>query len=241
MEIAREQIIKLQEKVQDLETRLGALNDKINLENGMPSAPRSSLPTEVVTAPAAHGSVIPKAKTIEKKAPPVSKVKKNEAFASNESVDRFREAKILFDSKRYSDAVVEFSEFIKNEPDHALAPAAQYYLGMSYYHQKEYKMAEEELSRVLLSYAHSSYIPDTLASLAQVSLVLKKPNRVLYFKEKLQSQFPNSPQAKSLTVAQNAVAKEAPAPRQMETTDEPKVIEGPKTPETPNLNESEHP
>ena len=240
MEIAREQINKLQEKVQDLETRLGALNDKINLENGMPSAPRSSLPSEVVTAPAAHGAVIPKAKTIEKKAPAVSKIK-NEAFASNESVDRFREAKILFDSKRYSDAVVEFSEFIKNEPDHALAPAAQYYFGMSYYHQKEYKMAEEELSRVLLSYAHSSYIPDTLASLAQVSDVLKKPNRVLYFKEKLQSQFPNSPQAKSLNLAQKEEAKETVAPKQMETLEEPKLIEGPKTPETPNLNESEHP
>ena len=40
-----------------------------------------------------------------------------EALEANATAtDRFREAKILFDSKKYSDAVLEFSDFVKNEP-----------------------------------------------------------------------------------------------------------------------------
>ena len=205
--------MKLQEKIQDLEVRLSALNDKINLENGFsssnttaPGAPNSEmpLPTAVVEAPAAHGKVIPKVASVKKaKASDAP----TEAFSHSEAIDRFREAKILFDSKRYSDAVLEFSEFVKNEPEHPLAPAAQYFVGMSYINQKEYKLGEEELSRGLLAYSHSSYIPDTLVGLAEVSELLGKTSKVTYYREKLFSHFPNSPQAKRLNGKKPAMAK----------------------------------
>ena len=203
----QEKLTKLQERVQDLETRLSALNDKINLENGSQGTPggtvEKKLPTETVVVPPTHAKIIP-VKTGAKK----SKKEMNEGFASNESVDRFREAKILYDSKKYPDAVLEFSAFVKNEPDHALAPAAQYFLGMSYLNQNEYKLAEEEFSRGLLSYSHSSYTPDTLLALAQVSEKLNKQNKVSYYKEKILSNFPNSPQAKSLSLNSPKLAPE---------------------------------
>ncbi len=209
-----DQISKLQEKIQDLETRLGALNDKINLENGVANSsstsaasntPSSSTPpphakteilNEEVDVPPAHAKVIPHV-TSEKKTK-VIKLSGNDAASRSEAIDRFREAKILYDSKRFSDAVLEFSEFVKNEPEHPLASAAQYYVGMSYFNQKEYKLAEEEFSRGLLSYPHSSYTPDTLLALSKVSISLKKQNKVTYYREKLLSSFPNSPQAKKL-------------------------------------------
>ncbi len=189
--IAREQIQKLQEKVQDLEVRLTAMNEKINLENSAPSVPSSpvkSLPVEVAVPPPAQSKTIPQSHGAAKP-----------AFASNEVVDRFREAKILFDSKRYSDAIIEFSDFLKSDPTHPLAASAQYHLGISYLRQKEYKLAEEELSRCLIAYPHSGHIPDTLLALAGVSDALKKESRSQYFREKLLSQFPNSPQARGIT------------------------------------------
>jgi TolA-binding protein len=252
MEIARDQIQKLQEKVQDLETRLSALNDKINLENGIPPSKPLTLPNEVVTAPAASARVIPTGKITTKKEATTPKLlektvntarstPKSKSFASDEAVDRFREAKILFDTKRFSDAVVEFSDFLKNEPDHPLAASAQYYLGMSYLEQKEYKLAEDELSRVLLSYSHSGYIPDTLLALSRTSEALDKPARKAYFREKLLSQFPNSPQAKGLSAKSTIVTPT------MVTSEEPKVIENPKSridtpqaPEAPTLKVDEH-
>ena len=237
-----DQIAKLQEKIQDLETRLGALNDKINLENGVsnsnptlpvkelpgaPSKPAQAVPTSVVEIPPAHAKVVPTT-SVEKKTKVIKMSGDNTSHS--EAIDRFREAKILYDSKRYSDAVLEFSEFVKNESEHPLASAAQYYVGMSYFNQKEYKLAEEELSRGLLSYPHSSYIPDTLLALSKVSEMLKKPTKVTYYREKLMSHFPNSPQAKKLnsahvpeTAPETPEAPEAPA-AEMKTTIEPSVV-----------------
>jgi tol-pal system protein YbgF len=202
---SREQISKLNDKVQDLETRLTALNDKINLEDGVKpndditakvlanGGPRSGMQTEDVHTPAAHSKVIP--------LPAASKNDKKGGgiFVQNEAVDRFREAKILLDSKRYSDAIVEFSNFVKNYPEHALASAAQYFMGMGYAFEGEFKLAEEELSRGLMTYPHSNYVPDTLAALAEISDKLKKPARATYYKQKLLSSFPNSPQAKEMS------------------------------------------
>ncbi|MBC7396144.1 MAG: hypothetical protein H7333_01770 [Bdellovibrionales bacterium] len=237
------QIAKLQEKIQDLEVRLSALNDKINLENGFtsanspaPGSPNSSspLPTAVVEAPAAHGKVIPKVSIVK-----ASKVAAHgeETFSNNEAIDRFREAKILYDSQRYSDAVLEFSEFVKNNPEHALSPAAQFFVGMSYVKQKEYKLGEEELSRGLLAYSHSGYIPDTLAALIDVSERLNKTTKVTYYREKLMSHFANSPQAKNLNHAKSEVSHSPVQTAPMQTDVEPSVVQvrGIERPEVPTV------
>jgi TolA-binding protein len=211
--MTREQIQKLQEKVQDLEIRLAAMNEKINLENA--ESPIKALPVEVAHVPAAHSKVIPQGHSAAKP-----------SFASNEVVDRFREAKILFDSKRYSDAIIEFSDFIKSDPAHPLAASAQYHLGMGYYRQKEFKLAEEELSRGLIAYPHSGHIPDTLLALAEISDALKKESRSQYFREKLLSQFPNSPQARGITSL-------LPEPQVIERRSDQKVPEVPTAPILP--------
>ena len=224
-EFTREQFTKLQDRVQELEMRLGALNDKINLENG----PQ----TVAVEAPPAHGKVLPI-----KKPDQSAKPQTVEPILPSDSVDRFREAKILFDTHRYSDSIVEFSDFAKNQPDHPLTPAAQYYVGMSYFKQKEYKLAEEEFNRGLISYPHSNYTPDTLSALSQVSKFLKKPEKVMYYRQKLLSNFPHSPVARliqnpafpeTLPIAAPAMAP----PAEMKTSEdgkEPSVITKPEVP-----------
>ncbi len=230
--MTREQIQKLQEKIQDLEVRFAAMNEKINLENAAsserppaaPPAPVKSLPVEVAHPPVAQSKVIPQSHGSAKP-----------AFASNEVVDRFREAKILFDAKRYSDAILEFSDFLKSDPAHPLAASAQYHLGMSYHRQREFKLAEEELSRGLIAYPHSGHVPDTLLALAEISDALKKESRSQYFREKLLSQFPNSPQARGIT-------SPLPEPKVLERrsglSDSPVI---PDVPTAPLLPEGDHP
>jgi len=232
LEQTRQQVAKLQDRVQDLETRLSALNDKINVENGgnVAETTTNKIPTVAVEVPSGHGRVIPAKKIASKPRPVTADISDDD---SSEAVDRFREAKILYDSKRYSDSVLEFAEFVKNESEHPLAPAAQYYVGMSYLKQNEYKLAEEELSRGLLSYAHSNYVPDTLLALSEVSRSLKKPEKVTYYQEKLVASFPNSPQAKKI------LSKESDPVRTMETG-EASVVSKPEVPQVnkPTLKES---
>ncbi len=244
----QEQISKLQDKVQELETRLSALNEKINLQygastpatpatastineiNGLPANPTSAnaakdIPTQMVQShPTDVNPTRPKKVAIKAAAK-----KYANTAPSSEAVDRFREAKILYDSKRYADSMLEFSDFVKSEPAHALAPAAQYFVGMSYYKQKEYKLAEEELSRGLIAYPHSDYTPDYLVGLAEVSESLDKPERVLYFKQKLLSNFPNSPQAKGISLEKKSVSSKPP----IEPVEKIRMPEEPTPPSTP--------
>ncbi len=224
---ATDPVAKLQERIQDLEIRLAALNDKINLENGaqITTPPANAKPhvapetADTEAAPEA-ATPVPKATTKSSVKPSkkeVSKVTVNVPaahahavpnFVQDEAIDRYREAKILFDSKRNADAIVEFSSFIKTYPDHTLAAAAQFFIGMGYYEQGEFKLAEEEFSRGLIAYPHSEYVPDTLLALASVSSKLKKTARVTYYKQKLLSSFPNSPQAKGITLDSKDAASE---------------------------------
>ena len=226
---ANEHIAKLEDKIMDLETRITALNDKINLEdsekaiNSKPET-QNKLPTEKVQpVPAAKNAIIPRPAKVQSKF--------SESFQQDEATDRYREAKILFESNKPSDAILEFSDFVKDHPRHVLASNAQYYIGMGYLQQKEYKLAEEELSRVLLNYPHSNSIPDTLLALSKVSAILKKPARVTYFNEKLTSHFANSPQAKLIS---NAPAmEEKPVVEPKPAVEEKSPVEKPHTPQPP--------
>lgn len=231
LDAANEHIAKLEDKIVELETRLTALNDKINLENAEKPAAETKaevktpvdLPTQKVQAPAAaKNAAVPR---------PVKHPSKfAESFQQDEATDRYREAKILFDSNKPSDAILEFSEFVKDHPRHVLASNAQYYIGMAYLKQKEYKLAEEELSRVLINYPHSNAIPDTLVALVKVSDLLQKPARVSYFKEKLNSHFANSPQAKSVALKEESKETEKPVEK---IPAEKSLIEKPLNPEPP--------
>jgi TolA-binding protein len=215
---AKEQISKLEEKIIELETRFGALNEKFNLLNSdKPDASPATKTETVKVQPvaAAKNATIP--------APATEHGKFADSFHHNEATDRYREAKILFETQKYSDAILEFGEFLKNHPRHALASNAQLHIGLSYFHQKEYKIAEEELTRVLIDHPHSNAIPDTLAALMKTSSELGNPARVAYFREKLNAFFANSPQS------QVTIPEQSEKP----SSSESKSVEKPSTPQPP--------
>jgi TolA-binding protein len=196
LSMAQNQIVQLQSRLQDLETRLGAMNEKMNLQlqSDGPIHSQANSQSKIVQTPAASaaiglGSRRPKGKT--------SATSSDESvMTQNEAVDRYREAKILYESNRLSDSIIELADFVKNFPMHVLAPAAQYLMGMAYYKQNEYTMAEEEWNRLLIAYPHSQYTADGLRALAEVSLILKKPEKSNYYQQKLKILFSNSPQSK---------------------------------------------
>lgn len=218
-----EHIAKLEDKVVELETRITALNDKINLEDA--EKPEQKIPTEKVQpAAAAKNVAIPRGK---------SPTKFADSFQQNEAVDRYREAKILFDSNRPADAILEFADFVKDHAQHPLASNAQYYVGMAYLQQKEYKLAEEELSRLLINYPHSNAVPDTILALIKVTTALQKPARTSYYKEKLIGHFGNSPQAKALSEKAVKAEKAEKVEKSESSSSESTDVEKPRAPEPP--------
>lgn len=143
------------------------------------------------------------------KAKPANKSVSSE-FVNDESTDRFREALILFQSHKYSDAVVEFKDFVKNYGDYALAPRAQYLAGSSYFQQKEYKLAHTEWTNLITAYPNSSAIAETLAGLIATSKALKLSDEQRHFELKLNSRYAHAKVKIPVAIMPKAAAEESP-------------------------------
>lgn len=230
---AQEQIRMLKDKVIDLETRISALNEKISLEQGgAPASQTASHPSTHQAHPATAPSIavsVPHTTPVQPSAAAARTIP-SEKVPPDEGVDRYREAKILFDTGKHADAGVELVAFIKHSPDHPYAPAAQFLLGQSYFLQKEYGRAEEEWNRGLVNYPHSNFVPDTLLALMELAQAQQKDARANYFKQKILGTFPNSPHAVKAALKTDSKAEKS----KMESDQEPTLIPGPDAPAAPD-------
>ncbi|MGZ3699086.1 MAG: tetratricopeptide repeat protein, partial [Bdellovibrionota bacterium] len=181
---------KLDSKIEFLETKLSA------------SAKSGKITTSAIKAQVAAGHPAEPVGTRVFTRP--TKNDPESGFVHDEAIQSYRDATILFESQKYPEAVLAFSSFLEHYPDHALAGAAQYYVGLSYFRQKEYKLAIEEFRRVLTSYDRSTHISETLRDLAAAEEAQKQPEAARH-RQLLSSLFPASPAA---AISQEA----APAP-----------------------------
>lgn len=150
------------------------------------------------------------------------------SFINNETTDRFREALILFQAKKYSDAVVEFKSFVKSFGDNPLAPRAQYLAGQSYFKQNEYGLASEEWNRVLVGYPNSSAVAETLAGMAAVSKAVGNTEEAQYYEQKLNSRYPHA-----RVKIPSYKMKEAPAPVPSSAENGSNTVVAPTAPTAP--------
>ena len=177
-------------KIEALETRLGSLNDKVD-------ASRSTVDNLIASQRTSPKPVGPKSTDLRGTSvnAPMASSDPEAGFVSDESIQRFRKAMVLFNSKNYSDSVLAFSAFIDQYPDHALAGSAQFYLAESYYHQGEYRLAQREYQRVLTTYDRSPRVSDTLRRIADCEDRLQQPQAAAQHRELLMTLFPASPAA----------------------------------------------
>ena len=128
-------------------------------------------------------------------------------FVNDQAIHLYRKAMIYFEARKYPESVVAFSAFLEKNPDHVLAGSAQYYVGESYYRQKEYKLADQEFERVLTSYDRSSHVSETLRDLADTEDHLNKKEDAARHRQLLSSLFPQSP-ANGTSAAKSADSME---------------------------------
>ena len=196
---------RMAKRIENLEEKVAMLNDKLSsaqttIENisrfpKAKSTPLAKIPTD-------HAGELP-ANVDDKDETPRAQ------FTSNEAIEKFRAALILFDSGKYPEATLEFNAFLQSYPDHPFAGGAQFYIGESYYKQGELKLASDEYQRVLRSYDQSSYVSDALKRLSQCAEKMKQPKVAARNRQLLLSLFPQSPSAKEILEARS---EPAPAP-----------------------------
>ncbi len=116
-------------------------------------------------------------------------------YTNDAAIIDYQKAMILFNAEKYPEAIIAFSSFLEQNPDHALAGSAQFYIGESYFIQQEYKLAVVELNRVLVSYDRSPHVASALKRLAQAEDSIKSSEEAKKHRHLLFSLFPQSPDA----------------------------------------------
>lgn len=185
-------IAELENRVDTLEQYLKSMNEKLRSQSAQGKFPDGPFPVEIVDKNAKKETSPTDPAITQIRGEPVDTENPN-GFINNTSVQTFRRAMVLYRAKRYSDAVVIFTEFIDQNSDHPLASAAQFLLGECYYYSNEPRLAYAEYQKSILAYDKGTHFSHSLARLHELAVNLGEKDKAAVYQQQLLSQFPSSP------------------------------------------------
>lgn len=99
----------------------------------------------------------------------------------------------LFKAGKYKESAVAFDAFVKNHPESDLAPSAQYWLGNSYYGQRDCKKAIEAQKLVVSRWGSHAKAPDAMLNISTCQQELSDAKGAKQTLEMLASKYPGTP------------------------------------------------
>ena len=93
-------------------------------------------------------------------------------------------------------AIVGFRTYIQNYPKTSLIPNAQYWLGESYYSQKNYAQAVEEFDIVIREYPDNPKVPSALFKQGDAYLQMNDTQRATVALCELMAKYPKTREAR---------------------------------------------
>ncbi len=100
-----------------------------------------------------------------------------------------------FTSRNYASAQRSFSDFMKNYPNHSMAPEAQYHLAECYFQRNQFADAALAYDTVINKYGKSSRTPGAYLKQGICFSKLKQPAAAKARLQELIKKYPNSPEA----------------------------------------------
>lgn len=97
-----------------------------------------------------------------------------------------------FKARDYNQAISGFKNFLKNYPDSALAPNAQYWIGYAYYSLKDYKSALAQQQKLIAVYPASTKVPDALLNIASAQNDVRDKKAAKKTLEEIIDKYPGS-------------------------------------------------
>lgn len=169
-----EQIRVLHDRVEDMDNRLSNMPGKLRMATDRPAGTSAN--------------------------PPSSTVPESRPEAAD--ITDAEEVKKLYDAayqdlvRGQSDLAREgFQEFLRKYPQSSLSDNAQYWIGESFYSQKNYARAAAEFLEVPARYPSSDKIAAAALKRAYAFLGMNRPDEGKALLEQLIKQFPSSPEA----------------------------------------------
>jgi tol-pal system protein YbgF len=171
---AGEQLRALESRVQDLESRLAALEQG----RGAPMVPAPlGTPSPEAAAPPPSTPVYP---------PPAASPADDKAF--NEGMGLYRD-------KKYEAARQKFYQYLKKSPRGPKAAEARYYLADGFYQEKRFQEAAVEFNKLVNLHPESVLAPTALLRQALSYQQLQQQSNYKIALNKLVKSYPQSPEA----------------------------------------------
>ena len=200
----------LADKVAEIETRVFALEQRVDpqLSPTSPAAPsdRQMLPSESPAASVPLGDTVPAPardvpdRTAEP-SPPTTRpsMSGSEPVPERSDVDAerlYERAKQEYDAKNYEVAAVLFKQLLRDHSQSSLAGNSQYWLGETFYAQRQYEAAIVAFDEVIQKYGDNPKVPASILKQGFAFAALDDSRNARFFLEQVQSRFPDSEEAK---------------------------------------------
>ncbi len=205
---ARQAILDLRAKVDDLQQSLNAKADKtgaldLNNENQQLRDEVAKLRGQVEVLANELANTQQRQKDfyvdidtrLRKFEPQKMTVDGKEALVEPSEQKSYDDALNLFRSGDYKTAASSFSDFLRQYPDSGYASAAQYWRGNAYYAQRDYRNAISAQQAVVKNYPDSPKVPDALLNIATSQIELKEKSAAKKTLQTLINKYPDSPAA----------------------------------------------
>lgn len=197
---------------QDLEIRIATLDEKLaevqkqiaSLGTGTGAGTRGSdatasatplprlTPPEGAVAPTPH----PVKPGLEIKTPPAPTPTPAVAAARENDQQIYQRATEAFDGKRYADARAVFAELITKHPKSEYADNARYWIGESYYAEKDFASAILEFDKVIRNHPNGDKVPAALLKQGYAFLEIGEKEGGVQTLKDLVKKYPKSDEAK---------------------------------------------
>ncbi len=204
-------------QLEELSRRLTILEEKLN--QTAPTVPMESLPSSPNKAKQQSSKKPQKININRALAHIKSNIEKQQALTKKHKTPKkrlqtlppdelaYKEAKKVYDSGKYNEAIKLFKEFKKKFPKSAYVPNAIFYIAQSYYKKGEFDKAIINYDYLINTYPNSNKTPD--ATLKEGISFIKLGDVVdgKYLLEKVIQQYPNSPQAQAAALYLRKLSK----------------------------------
>jgi tol-pal system protein YbgF len=108
----------------------------------------------------------------------------------------YERAKQEYDAKNYEVAAVLFKQLLRDHSQSSLAGNSQYWLGETFYAQRQYEAAIVAFDEVIQKYGDNPKVPASILKQGFAFAALDDSRNARFFLEQVQSRFPDSEEAK---------------------------------------------
>jgi len=97
---------------------------------------------------------------------------------------------------KYDEAILSYSDFLRQYPSGTYAPNAQYWLGEANYVTRQFPVAIEEFKKVISRYPESRKLPDAMLKIGYIHYELKQSDEARRVLTELTKKFPGTTAAR---------------------------------------------